>query len=220
MAGNGGVKKSIFSEESPFEREIQKSRKAIRSFKANADRKRSVSEKFADWLTSTFGTIFFLAINIVFFAIWITINTGRFPEFPIFDPFPFILLTMVVSLEAIALAVIVLISQNRSGKIAELREEIDYQLGIISEQEITKVLYILAKIAEKNGIDLSKDLVLQEMLRPTNPDQIGRKIEKQIGEHESSIIPLKQLRVIPRVLNKEINIPPFSYPTREEEKSS
>src|SRR3989344_1237029 len=94
MAGNGGVKKSIFTQESPFEREIQKSRKAILSFRAKADRKRSLSEKFADWITSTFGTIFFLTINLLFFVIWIAINTGKFPEVPIFDPFPFILLTM------------------------------------------------------------------------------------------------------------------------------
>ena len=210
MAGNGGVRKSIFSEESPFEKEIQKSRKVIKSFKANADRKRSISEKFADWLTSTFGTIFFLTINALFFVVWIAINTGQFPEVKPFDPFPFVLLITTVSLEAIVLSVIVLISQNRGSKIAELREEIDYQLGIISEQEITKVLYILAKLAEKNGIDLSKDVVLQEMLRPTSPDKIGKKIEKQMGEFESNIIPIKQLREIPRVLNKEINIPSFS----------
>ncbi|KKR71861.1 MAG: hypothetical protein UU15_C0040G0001, partial [Candidatus Levybacteria bacterium GW2011_GWC2_40_7] len=102
------------------------------------------------------------------------------------------------------------ISQNRTGKVDELREEIDYQLGIIAEQEVTKLLYIVAKIAEKNGIDLSKDIVLQEMLRPTNTDTIGKSLERQIEKYDSSIIPLKQTlsKVLNKeILNKEINLP-------------
>ncbi|EKD64911.1 MAG: hypothetical protein ACD_50C00248G0001 [uncultured bacterium] len=207
---NGSVKNSIFKEESQFEHEIQRSRKVIKSFKAKADRGRSLSEKFADQMTSTFGTVFFLSLNMVLFTLWILINIGQFPEIKPFDPFPFSLLTMIVSLQAIALAIIVLISQNRTGKVDELREEIDYQLGIIAEQEVTKLLYIVAKIAEKNGIDLSKDIVLQEMLRPTNTDTIGKSLERQIEKYDSSIIPLKQTlsKVLNKeILNKEINLP-------------
>ena len=207
---NGSVKNSIFKEESQFEHEIQRSRKVIKSFKAKADRGRSLSEKFADQMTSTFGTVFFLSLNMVLFTLWILINIGQFPEIKPLDPFPFSLLTMIVSLQAIALAIIVLISQNRTGKVDELREEIDYQLGIIAEQEVTKLLYIVAKIAEKNGIDLSKDIVLQEMLRPTNTDTIGKSLERQIEKYDSSIIPLKQTlsKVLNKeILNKEINLP-------------
>lgn len=174
----------------PFQEEIKKSRKVIKSFKAKADKNRSITEQFADWMTGTFGTVHFLFINLLFFAVWVAINNGAITTIPIFDPFPHGYLTTIVSLEAIILAIFVLISQNRQSKVDELREEVDYQIGIISEREITKILYLLKKIAEKEKIDISKDEVLAEMLQPTNTDSIEKALEKQMGSG-SLILPLK-----------------------------
>lgn len=175
----------------PFQEEIKKSRKVIKSFKAKADKNRSFTERFADWMTGTFGTVHFLLLNLLFFAIWLVINTGLIPGIPVLDPFPHGLLTTIVSLEAIVLAVFVLISQNRQSKIDELREEVNYQIGIISEKEITKILYLLKKIAEKQKIDISKDEVLEEMLQPTNTDSIEKALERQMESGGSLILPLK-----------------------------
>jgi uncharacterized membrane protein len=173
----------------PFQEEIKKSRKIIKSFKAKADKKRSLTEKFADWMTGTFGTAHFLFINVVFFIVWLAINNSLIPGIPVFDPFPHGYLTTLVSLEAIILAIFVLIAQNRQSKVDELREEVNYQLGIISEKEITKVLTLLTKIAEKQKIDISKDEVLEEMLQPTNTDNIEKALERQMGG--TPILPLK-----------------------------
>src|SRR4051812_26070860 len=85
-------------------------RLVVQSFRAKADAKRTLSDKFADKLTSKFGTVLFLCLNALWFFIWIVINTNLIPGVKAFDPFPFGLLTMVVSLEAIFLAIIVLIS--------------------------------------------------------------------------------------------------------------
>lgn len=174
----------------PFQEEIKKSRKVIKSFKAKADKNRSITERFADWMTSTFGTVHFLFINAVFFIVWLAVNNGLIPGVGVFDPFPHGLLTTIVSLEAIILAVFVLISQNRQTKTDELREEVNYQLGIISEKEITKILYLLKKIAEKQKIDISKDEVLAEMLQPTNTDSIEKALERQM-DTGAPILPLK-----------------------------
>ena len=174
----------------PFQEEIKKSRTVIKSFKAKADKKRSITERFADWMTSTFGTVHFLFINVVLFVVWLAINNAWIPGVPVFDPFPHGLLTTIVSLEAIVLAIFVLISQNRQAKVDELRDEIGYQLGIISEKEITKILYLLKKVAEKQKIDISKDEVLAEMLQPTNTDSIEKALEKQI-DTANPILPLK-----------------------------
>ncbi|GEM_PF-321500 len=191
----------------PLEKQIQRGRKAIRSFKAKANRNRNLTERFADWMSATFGTVEFLALNIVWFVIWIPANLGWFPGIIPFDPFPFGLLTMIVSLEAIILSVFVLISQNRAGEIDELREEVDYQLGIIAEQEITKVLHLLKLVAEKNHIDLSEDVVLEEMLQPTNTERIEKVLEKQIGNGKKDILlPLKAFAprvVLPKILGTD-----------------
>lgn len=156
------------------------SRRAITSLKSRATMKRTWLEICADWLTGSFGTIVFLMLNIGWFIVWILFNSGILKNVRPFDPFPFGLLTMVVSLEAIFLSIIVLISQNRATKIDELRQELDLQLDLISEQEITKIMEMLAKVMEKNHLDISTDTVLKEMLKPTNTKKIEEDLKKQM----------------------------------------
>ncbi|OGG26269.1 hypothetical protein A2960_04815 [Candidatus Gottesmanbacteria bacterium RIFCSPLOWO2_01_FULL_39_12b] len=158
------------------------SRRIIRSLKARADAKRTLSEKIADWMTRTFGSIPFLIVNILWFSLWILVNTNVIGVIVPFDPFPFGLLTMIVSLEAIILAIFVLISQNRASQIDDLREEIDLQVDVITEQELTKVMEMLSVLMEKNGIDVSKDQILGEMLRPTSISKIEKALEKQVSD--------------------------------------
>lgn len=158
------------------------SRKIIQSLKVRADAKRTASEKFADWMTGWFGSLGFLILNLVLFLFWLLINTGLIGGIKPFDPFPFTFLTLVVSLEAIILAITVLISQNREMKIGDLRDEIDLQVDMIAERELTKLMRVVAMIAEKSGINISKDIELQEMLRPTDTGKIQRALEKQIQD--------------------------------------
>lgn len=158
----------------------QRSKHIIKALKADADAERTRAEKFADWITTKLGSMTFLVVNVIWFVVWITINAGVIPGVQPFDPFPFSLLTMIVSLEAIALAIIVLISQNRAGQVADLREEVDLQVDIITESEITKVLWIVAQLAEKNGIDLSSDPDLHEMLKPTDTSRIEKTLHEQV----------------------------------------
>ncbi len=155
-------------------------RSTIKSFKARANAKRTVSEKVADFLTAAFGTVFFLMLNAVFFAVWIVWNIGLIPSLSVIDPFPFGLLTMVVSLEAIFLAIIVLISQNREARVAELREEVELYINTYAENEITKMMYLQTLLLEKNGIDLSKDKDLQDMLKTLESEKIEKALQEQI----------------------------------------
>ncbi len=158
------------------------SRRIIKSLKAEADKKRKITEKIADTMTAACGSITFLVFNVFWFALWVVWNMGFIPGLKPFDPYPFGLLTMIVSLEAIILAIFVLISQNRGAKVDDLREEVDLQVDIITEQELTKLMTMVALLLEKNGVDISKDEELQGMLRPTNFDKIKKALEKQVGE--------------------------------------
>ncbi len=118
-------------------------------FSAEMNRKRSVSERIADFLTDSFGTIAFFNVNAVLFLAWIFVNSSVIPGFIPFDPYPYGMLTMVVSLEAIFLSIIVLISQNRAAKIADLREELDFQVNVTAEQEITQILRMIERVEKK-----------------------------------------------------------------------
>lgn len=151
------------------------------SIHAKAQASRSFSEKVADSITARFGSMAFLILNIAWFAIWIAINNGLIPSAPIFDPFPFGLLTMIVSLEAIILSVIVLISQNRQAQVDRLREEIDLQVNILAEAEISKVIALLVRLLKKNGVDVSNDQEIQTMLKTTDIDQIEKALKSQIS---------------------------------------
>ncbi len=164
-------------------RRIENSRRVISSLKAKADKKRSLSQKLADWMTGAFGSMTFLLINVAWFAVWIIINVGLIPGVTPFDPFPFGLLTMVVSLEAIILAITVLVSQNREEEVGNLRQEIDLQMDIIAEDELTKLLQMVSLLLEKNGVDVSKDEVLQSMLQPTSVEKIEEALEQEVMHH-------------------------------------
>ncbi len=155
-------------------------RKILKSIKAKADARRTITEKIADTMTSSFGSTTFLLFNIFLFTAWILINVGYIKLIPPFDPFPFNLLTNIVSLEAIILAIFVLISQNRTAKVDDLREETHLQLNLISEREVTKLMKMMALLLERQGIDLSQDPELKKMIRPVSEEEIEKKLEKEI----------------------------------------
>ncbi len=98
-------------------------------------------ERIADWIAWFSGSMPFLAINLIWFVTWITLNTLILPVDPVtnergFDPFPFGLLTMIVSLEAIFLSCFVLISQNRQAEKDRVRADIEYEVNIKAELEV------------------------------------------------------------------------------------
>lgn len=99
------------------------------------EEKLSTLQRIADWIAWFSGSMYFLIINAVWFIVWIIINTLP-TGIEQFDPFPFGLLTMIVSLEAIFLSCFVLISQNRQSEKDHIRSDIEYEVNIKAELEI------------------------------------------------------------------------------------
>ncbi len=166
---------------SAFHRRLKSRKRVIKSFEAKEKSNRKLVERIADFMTARFGSMTFLTINAVWFVIWVILNTGLIPGIKPFDPFPFGLLTMIVSLQAICLAIFVLISQNRAARIDDLRDEIELQISTIAEEEITKMMELQVMLLKKHGIDVSEDRELQQMLEPTNTDTIERALEKEFS---------------------------------------
>ncbi|HEY8149731.1 MAG TPA: DUF1003 domain-containing protein [Vicinamibacteria bacterium] len=109
---------------------------ASRNVNAEAEDRRTTVQKAADWIADFSGSIPFLLLHIAFFAAWILLNVPGIPGAPMFDPFPYGLLTMVVSLEAIILSVFVLLSQNRQVAKERIRSDIEYEVNIKAEMEV------------------------------------------------------------------------------------
>jgi CRP/FNR family transcriptional regulator, cyclic AMP receptor protein len=109
---------------------------ASRNVNEEMEDTRTTVQKSADWIADASGSIPFLMMHIVFFAAWILLNVDWIPGMPRFDPFPYGLLTMVVSLEAIILSVFVLLSQNRQAAKDRIRGDIEYEVNLKAEPEI------------------------------------------------------------------------------------
>ena len=114
---------------------------------------RTLSARIGDRLATLAGTGVFALLHLVWFAGWLAVNLGWVPGISPFDPYPFSLLTMIVSLEAIFITIGVLISQNRMARLGDRRAHLDLQINLLAEQESTATLRMLGRIAERLGIE-------------------------------------------------------------------
>jgi uncharacterized membrane protein len=141
------------------------------AFRMKEERKRSLQDKIADFITAFSGNMAFVYLHVLWFSVWLLLNSGKLGVQP-FDPYPYGLLTMIVSLEAIFLSTFVLISQNRSSREAERRAELDMHIGLLAEQELTRALQMLDAIQDKLGIDNEEDTELAELETETKPEDV------------------------------------------------
>jgi len=113
------------------------------------EEKLTTVQRIADLAAAFSGSISFLAVHMVWFACWIAVNLGFVPSIAQFDPFPFGLLTMVVSLEAIFLSCMVLISQNRQAAKERIRSDAEYDANIRAGLEVTQLHVKIDALAEQ-----------------------------------------------------------------------
>jgi uncharacterized membrane protein len=143
--------------------------------------RRSTSDRAADAVTAFCGSISFIWTHVVWFVGWIGFNVlagGR-----TFDPFPFPLLTLVVSLEAIFLSTFILISENRQARIGDRRNQLDLQINLLAEQENTKMLKLLRRIAEQVGVVL-EDRETVALEAATDTAELTEEIDRQMSAVE------------------------------------
>jgi uncharacterized membrane protein len=156
---------------------IEKNIRTIIHLRTKAAHARSLQDRLADAITTFSGRMIFAYIHIVWFGVWILLNTGWF-GLRAFDPFPYGLLTMIVSLEAIFLSTFVLISQNRLGKETERHADLDLQIGLLTEHELTRVLQMLDAIQDKLGIVDHANSELADLEMETRPEDVLAEIHR------------------------------------------
>ena len=180
------AEKNETSQKNSTNQATERRRQFFKSFEAKSLRSRSLLTQISDDLTEVCGSTPFLIFHIILFVGWVLLNTDLIPGTIPFDPFPFGLLTMVVSLEAIFLSIFILVSQNRSAYVTTLREEVHLRVNLIAEEEITKALEVLAEIRKEVGIK-KPDPELEEMLNRTDTGYIERSILHQIERAKPSL---------------------------------
>lgn len=133
-------------------------------------------ERIADAITRFTGSMRFVYLHVVIFGGWIIINLGAIPWVPRFDP-SFVILAMVASVEAIFLSTFILITQNRMTATAEKRAELDLQINLLAEHEVTKLIAMLAAVADRLGVKTEVDEEVGELKEDVAPEAVLDEIE-------------------------------------------
>jgi uncharacterized membrane protein len=147
------------------------------------EQRKSLQDRVADLLTTFSGSMLFVYLHMLWFGVWVAINLGWLGIKP-FDPFPFGLLTMIVSLEAIFLSTFVLISQNRTSLIGDKRADLDLHINLLAEYEITRILTLVDAIAERMGIEEAEDASMEELQQIISPDAILDELVRREREQQ------------------------------------
>jgi uncharacterized membrane protein len=138
-------------------------------------------DRLAAMITDFTGSMTFVYVHAIVFGGWILVNLGWIPSIPRFDP-TFVVLAMVASVEAIFLSTFILITQNRMMAAADKRADLNLQISLLAEHEVTRLIQMNARICERLGIDTSGDSELEELSRDVRPEQVLKTMERQERE--------------------------------------
>jgi uncharacterized membrane protein len=151
--------------------------RAVVDLERHATDHRSRLDRIADRVTACAGSRGFVLGHIVWFALWVIVNRSRFE----FDPFPFSLLNVLVSIEAIFLTTFVLMTQNRMSRHADRRAHLDLQVNLLAEQELTAILQMVYALCKKAGTTARvADARVQKLLQKTDVIQLAMTLEKEL----------------------------------------
>lgn len=141
---------------------------------------KTLQDRVADLITGFTGSMTFVYLHVALFGTWIVINLGWTP-LPQFDP-SFVILAMFASVEAIFLSTFVLISQNRMAALNDKRADLDLQISLLSEHEITRILQLAISIAEQVGVQQPPPPELDELVQDVDPDVVLDRLDERQKE--------------------------------------
>jgi uncharacterized membrane protein len=170
-------------ERSPVSEVVVRNIEALLARQRRRDQTRPMRERAAVVITKFAGSLTFVYLHLVGVLSWVFINAGLTP-LPKFDP-SFVLLATIASVEAIFLTAFVLITQNRMQIEADRRAELDLQISLLTEHELTRLIGLVSRIAERTGISTTGDSELQELQRDVAPERILDTLEEKYGGDES-----------------------------------
>ena len=156
----------------------------IRTLRDRRERDRRNSrwqERVADAVSRFAGSMSFVFLHMAVFGVWISVNAGLVTFIPKWDE-TFVILGTSASVEAIFLSTFILISQNRMTAAADKRADLDLQIGLLSEHEITKLVALTTAIADRLGVQTAVDDEIQELTKDVAPDAVLDRIEGQNGQ--------------------------------------
>ncbi len=176
--------KTNLSATSELARVVDRNIRALLARRRQDDERKALEDRIADRITGFTGSMTFVYVHLVIFGLWIVINLGWIPPVPRFDP-SFVILAMAASVEAIFLSTFVLITQNRMAALADKRADLDLQISLLAEHEVTRLISLVRAVAERMGIEASHDPELSELARDVRPETVLDKMEESARRPEN-----------------------------------
>lgn len=152
--------------------------RALTEVRLHEEAMKSLSDRVADRVTGFAGSMTFVLVHAVWFGGWLIANMNWIPGVKPWDPFPFVMLAMIASVEAIFLSTFILISQNRMQQLADRRAELDVQIGLLTEHELTRAIQMLDGIAKRLDAPRPPEPELEEIKRDVSPEKVIDEIQK------------------------------------------
>jgi len=146
------------------------------------EKQKTLEEKIADKVTRFTGSMLFVYIHLALFGIWILWNAGGIGLKP-FDP-SFVVLAMFASVEAIFLSTFVLISQNRMNAQADKRADLDLQVSLLTEHEVTRLITLITAMAKKMNLEEAYHPEIDELAKDVRPEKVMDTMEKHKKESQ------------------------------------
>lgn len=156
---------------------------ALRQRKLQEKASASLEQRLAHRITSFTGSMRFVYVHVLLYGGWLAANAGLIPGLLRWDP-TYVMLAMIASVEAIFLSTFILISQNRMATAADRRAELDVQVSLLAEQEITKLVQLVSEMAARMGIEDPREPEVEEMKRGVAPEAVLDAIEESERQPE------------------------------------
>ncbi|HWH17527.1 MAG TPA: DUF1003 domain-containing protein [Allosphingosinicella sp.] len=166
-------------------RALERNIEALERRRREEDRRASLQDKLAEAITRFTGSMRFVFLHLLLYGFWIVANLGWVPAFDPWDP-TFVVLAMIASVEAIFLSTFVLISQNRMAAVADKRADLDLQISLLSEHEVTKIVTMVSAIAAHLGLSEAQDEEVEELKRNVAPEAVLDAIETRENSADAS----------------------------------
>lgn len=159
-------------------RVTQENIQTIKKIEEEFDKQRSFADLIGDSIGGAASNIIFVLVHLVGIVSWIVINTNYLSHIKPFDPYPFSLLSFIITVESVFLFMFVLIKQNRMTRRAEQRSHLSLQLTLLVEQELTKVLQMMEKVSQSTGAQDSPDNKTRELSKETHIATLVEKLDE------------------------------------------
>ena len=151
---------------------------AMRQRQQQEDAGAGFQEKLAGGVTAFTGSMVFVYVHLAIVAVWIAVNVGAVPRVQPFDR-TFVILATAASVEAIFLSTFVLISQNRAARAADRQADLDLQINLLTEHEVTRLIALTTAIADRLGVHEAREPDLAELKRNVEPEAVLDTLEQQ-----------------------------------------